>query len=406
MPNTNSFPFRRLFCDHMFAGTSRVWWELERTFHEPGPHTFQLEVGHTNSPNATDWVPVGSPIVDATYAEDTEQRIYGKTLLSHYRVRLTTRYHEYVSNPVGISGLLAEHDWNFAREIARKENLRLGTVGRPGTLLKRIRYGAPCTRCLDKLTDQVTDSKCPLCHGVGKLVGYHAPIPLQCWDLDGEKIAEKRNGASPPGQNRPTIIRARVLGYPQLSAEDVWVDDASDQRWFVDEIEQIASWKGVPIVNNVTMRLAPYTDAVYCVGVNEDSRDTTAEELPTAGTGCVTVDHNYGGNDNLVYVTRDGCGVLGGTISAFTKSQYDDGVRDPAYAVAATTTLADGRWSYALKLDPGEYVLVAEKVGDYAPTAFPLTVTGAPPPLMAGKPQNKRIAEAMDPAFRAAFGSV
>ena len=406
MPNTNSFPFRRLFCDHMFEGTTRVWWELESTFQEPGPHVFQLEVGHTNSPNATDWVPVGDPITNATYAEDTEKRLHGKTLLSHYRVKLTTLHHEYVSQPVGISGLLAEHDWVFAREIARKELLRTGKVGRPGVLLKRIRYGARCTRCLDSLTNQVTDSKCQLCHGVGYLVGYHAPIPMICWDLDGETIDERRNGASSPGQVRPTAVRARAGGYPQVAAEDVWVDDASDQRWFIHAIDQLASWRGVPLVNSVTMNLAAYTDAIYGVAINSDSRDTIAAELPTSGTGSIAVDHNYGGDDALTYVTREGCGVLGGTITAFRKTVYDDGLRGPEHAVAATTTLADGRWSYALKLDAGDYVLVAEKFGEFGPTVTVITVSGGPPPLMAGKPQNQRIKAALDPAFQQAFGKV
>jgi hypothetical protein len=46
-------------------------------------------------------------------------------------------------------------------------------------------------------------------------------------------------------------------------------------------------------------------------------------------------------------------------------------------AVGKTTTRVNGRWSQSLRVDPGNYVLLYEKIGEYGPDT--LTITVAPP---------------------------
>lgn len=380
MPFSEAFPFQRVFVDHMILGVTRVWWQMAANFTDPGTHTFQLQASHSGLHEAQDWVDVGSPVYDAWYADDDVRRLRGKVLTLFYRVKLTTARGTYLSNSAGVHGLLPHEDWVSAREYIRKEILRGGKIGRDGLLLKRIRYGAPCTACRDLLTKEVTDSRCPECRGTGFKVGYHPPASLTCWDVSPEQIAESRGGAKPPGQQRNAMVKARVLGFPSLELEDVWVDGKSDQRWYVNKVEHTSEVRGVPITMDVYMDLAPYTDAIYRVPIGDQSIHDSRDGMPGAGAGCVTVTQDYGGVDALSYRLADGCGIEGASVLAFLASDYALGLRTPSHAQAATWTTAKGWWTYSLKLNPGDYVLVYEKPGEYGPNTVELTVDDPTPP--------------------------
>jgi hypothetical protein len=368
------FPFRRIVTDHLIEGGSRIWWSLVSTFRDAGPLTFQVQAGKTALPTATDWVDVGSPVTDGFLAVDSEKRLYGKRLETHYRIVLTdSAGQQYVSHPEPVEGFLDEKSWVTAREMVRKFELIDRFISTEGWLLKRRRYGPPCTRCLDPLSNTITDSKCPLCRGTGYLVGYHPPVRL-CLKMEPQTIQELRNGAQPPGQTQYNTILTHVLAFPQLALEDIWIADHSDLRFAIDVIKHSAIIKSVPLISDVTMHQLPFTDIAYRIPVGDQPDDQLLGELPTAGTGSETVTHDYGGPDALAYQLPDGCGIEGATILAFRKADYDAGIRSPSLAIAATTTSANGRWEYALKLDPGEYILVAQKVGEYGPNASDLTV--------------------------------
>lgn len=84
---------------------------------------------------------------------------------------------------------------------------------------------------------------------------------------------------------------------------------------------------------------------------------------PPEGDGDIPVDHNTGGTDNL-RLTRDGIGIGDAIIIAYLKSDYDAGNRTRR---GKSTTGDDGRWLYPMMLDPGTYILIAEKPGVYKP---------------------------------------
>ncbi len=377
MPTTEGFPFRRLSVDHLVEGGSRVWWDLHQQFSPPLPYVFQLQVGKTGLPEATDWIDVGTPVTNGYFAIDDQKRNYGKRLEAHYRVKLAAGGQNFVSLPVHCEGQLDERSWVMAREILRKDALLNKYTAVEGWLLKRYRYGARCTRCIERTTGQITDSKCPLCKGTGFLVGYHPPVRM-CVDMDPTTINELRNGAQVPGATQYNQVIAHVNSFPQLAMLDVWVDDNSDLRYAIDVIKHTAVIRGVPLLSDITMHQLPLTDVVYRIGVGGEDNDHPRNDLPTSGTGSVEVTHDYGGEDALAYQLADGCGIEGATILAFRKADYDAGLRTAAQAVASSTTLANGRWAYALQLDPGEYVLVYEQFPTYGPTPQPLTVAAVP----------------------------
>jgi hypothetical protein len=392
MPQPRIFPFRRVSVDHMVRGVTRVWWQLEPTFREPGPYTFQLQYGHTPLSDAVDWTNVGAPVVNGYFSEDPGWREGGYDLLTHYRVTLTTTSGLYVSQPASCFGELTERDWLLSREIIRKEQLRHRLVSVPGYLIKPYRYGKPCPRCRDELTQEVTDNDCPVCNGTGFEVGYHPALPLQCWDLSPENIDERVDTELKGSTREGAYVTARVIGFPALNDRDIWVNGSSDERWRIDKIQVAAAIRNVPLIYNVTMGLLPFNNSVYGIEVggepaNRDPRPVVAFE----GCGDIVVDHNQGGADYLAYKDAAGNSVEGAAVYIFNKSDVDAAIPVlPArnLAVAQTTTTTNGRWASALYLYAGDYGVLFEKPGEYGPDLQLITVAvpGAQPYVWANLP--------------------
>ncbi len=369
MTQQRIFPFRRVSVDHMVRGVTRVWWQLEPLFNDPGPYTFQLQFGRTGLRDTPDWKDIGGPVVNGFTATDSEWREGGYDILSHYRVKLTTPNGVYVSQAANCYGELTEKDWLLAREIIRKERLRHRMVSVSGYLLKPYRYGKPCPRCRDQLTQEVTDANCDVCNGTGFEVGFHPPLALQCWDLSPETIQEDVDDQVKGSTRENAYVTARVVGFPALNKNDIWVNGSSDERWRVETIQVLAAIRGVPIVYSVKMGLLPFNNAVYALEVGGEPESRPGPTLPALGCGSVAVDHNYGGTENLIYSAAGGCAIIGADVYVFDKATFD--ATGPAtartLAVAKTTTRANGRWTESLNLNPGEYAVLFEKLGEYGP---------------------------------------
>jgi hypothetical protein len=385
MPQERIYPFRRVSVDHMVRGVTRVWWQLEPQFREPGPYVFQLQYGYTPSNDAVDWKNVGAPVTNGYFALDPGWREGGTELLTHYRVTLTTPEEIYVSQPANCFGELTERDWLLAREIIRKEQLRHRLVSVPGYLLKQYRYGKPCKRCRDELTSEITDNNCSLCNGTGFEVGYHPALPLQCWDLSPETIQERVDNQLKGSTRENAYIKARVIGFPALNKKDIWVNGSTDERWLVEVIQIVAAIRNVPLVCEVQMGLMPFNNSIYAIEVGgEPARRDPRPTQGFEGCGNIVIDHNYTGSDALAYVDATGYAVLGATVYVFNKSDCDaayPSLPDRSLAVAQTTTLANGRWAIALNLFAGDYGVLYEKIGEYGPDMQFITVqpTGTTP---------------------------
>jgi hypothetical protein len=143
----------------------------------------------------------------------------------------------------------------------------------------------------------------------------------------------------------------------------------------------------VPVVYQVQMGLLAFNNSVYAIEVGGESATRRIPPLPIEGCGIFAVDHNYGGPDNLAYRSGTNCAIEGAYVYVFRQSDYvaaQPAVPNMALAVANTTTAANGRWTTALKLDPGDYALLFEKPGEYGPDIHFITVT--PPPALRATP--------------------
>jgi len=415
---TDNWPFDQLLVDHLFYGTTRIWWRMNRYFNDTAPYLFQLQAGYTSNPHATDWISIGAVATNVDHLDDdTGRERYGNVMFTHYRVVLTTANARYTSQPIGIFGTLTESDWRQANEILRKEDLRLQKVGRPGYLLHRFRYGKVCKASTDSLTGVIIDSDHPQSYGTEFEVGYHPAIPLIV-DIAPTRRLEMR-GATNPEQNnaRPRQIKARIAGYYAIYDNDVWVDATTDERWNVDTVDNVGAVRGVPVAYEVQMSLIPFSNVIYKFPVTELSIDPSDSDAgktqPLSGSGCVLIDHDYTGTDELQYQGGDCCGIAGAEITAFTKADWDLGHRSSNAVVATSHTNANGRWAWAMKLNPGVYVLKFERIPDFGPDIVEVTVT-APEPESDGMDsesigvsegdQGSEQGEESPPVFTDAFG--
>jgi len=371
-------PFQRVQIDYLIIGSSRISWTLEPSFHDPLPHTFQLQTGRTGNPREDGWQNIGLPIINGDQlAIDDTQRLWGNTQDVSYRVVLTTGTGVYTSPVAQPFGNLEPRFWAIGQEIVRKATLQADTIGPPGTLLKRRRYGTPCTRCLDPLTEEVTDSDCPVCWGTQITGGYYAPVPLVMYDMDPTYDAMQRDDAM-RGASNDVVVKAKVLGTPLLSKQDVWVHGRNDLRWFIHTVKNTAHIQGVPLVTQIELRLINFAHIIYRWPL-ESVDPETIYTPPGPGPGMISVDQDYGRVGWLRYVDRQGVPVANALVRVFQEVDWNAGNQTDEFLVAATSTQPDGSWSYPLTLNPGRYVFVFSLTGVCGPDIRGVEVTNPSP---------------------------
>lgn len=260
--------FYMVHVSYLIRGGTRVMWSMNETFNDPQPWVFQLQTGRTGNQNADDWVNVGLPMTNACYAIDPIKRNFSKgDQDTHYRVKLTTPRDSYYSAPVAKAGILLPRDWRLAQEIIRKERLRFRYVTQDGYLLKRRITGKNCPRCLDPQTMEITDPYCTQCWGTGKECGYYYPIG--CIWADLSPLTRRRNldDQAMRGTIRDIIVTGRMLMFPLIEEKDVWISRKTDDRYYIESIQDVAEIRGVPLIANVELRPAPFTDVIYNIPI-------------------------------------------------------------------------------------------------------------------------------------------
>jgi hypothetical protein len=96
-------------------------------------------------------------------------------------------------------------------------------------VVKRKHWGIRCTKCFDKLTKKVTNSKCPVCYGTGIVDGYWNPVRIKA--RLGAPSSDTQT--TPQGKSDITQLRVTCLPYPNIEPDDILVDIALNQRFIV-----------------------------------------------------------------------------------------------------------------------------------------------------------------------------
>lgn len=271
--------FDRVVVSHLITGPTRIMWELMPNFTDPGPLEFQLQVGSTNNNDADDWIDVGLPVTDQYFAFDDDQRVWGKTNFTHYRLVLNTTLGTYMSAPESGMGVLDRRSWRLARDLVRSKRkaMKIGDAGQRGFLLKRRWTGNDCPICLDYQTKEVRNPQCPTCYGTGKQCGYFYPMSCVWAELAPRARRTELDGGQSRGTIEDVVVQSSMLMVDLLSEDDIWVADKTDDRYFVHKVQHVEEMRGVPILANVELRLIPFTHIAYAIEIPDRLRANGVE---------------------------------------------------------------------------------------------------------------------------------
>ena len=269
--------FDRVVSRHYTTGGTRVMWELLPTFTDPNPLIFQLQVGSSANPDADDWEDVGLAVENVYSATDPDQRVWGKTDYTHYRVKLTSPISTYYSDPVGGLGVLDRRDWLLAREKVRAglQYFRKGRSGQRGYLLKRRWSGQRCPVCIDLQTNESRNPDCPTCYGTGFQCGYFYPMSCVWASLSPRTSRVERDAGQGRGTINDIVVSADMLMTDLLSEDDVWVADRTDDRYYVHKVTNTSEIRGVPITAQVELRPIAFSSSIYTIPIPQILQELT-----------------------------------------------------------------------------------------------------------------------------------
>lgn len=271
------FTFDRIFVTAAPNGAKVIEWRLNRCFPIPvGVPEFYVEFARS----AGEWERLNPdmPEVNSCVYVDPVKRRCGYDNNVFYRVVMDINGVEYNSKPEPTLGVWNRHDWLHAREVVRKEYLRLKKyVGTAGYLLRKREHGAPCTDCRDFDTEESVSTKCPNCYGTGIIGGYYDGIPYYM-DLSG--TSSQRDVQSPFGEIDNRRRSARGVAYPMVTTYDLWIDGDKNKRYVIRQVETSVEIKGRPLVYNFELRELPANAIEYDVPLEQD----LSEEIGIAPT--------------------------------------------------------------------------------------------------------------------------
>ena len=199
------------------------------------------------------------------YIDPTHYRLNKKNDIS-YRVVLQDGAREVVSHPEPIMGCWSKEDILIARDIVRKEYLRMRYVASDGFLLKVREYGEPCPSCLDFDTETPVKSQCPDCFGTGIEKGYYNAVEFPM-DLSG--TTSTADVQLPIGfvDNKQRL--ARCVAFPRLDTYDIWVDAKRNKRYVIRKVTNAAEIRGKPLIYQAQLDELDASSIVFCVPLEQ-----------------------------------------------------------------------------------------------------------------------------------------
>ena len=263
---------RVILTPHMLGGTIATYWLDNRAViaaEVQGPYNFYLEwAEHPDD----DFITVAGPSVDNILI-DTEQRRWSKLPHSVYRIRLEASNGVFYSDVNPVTGELNRHDWLIAKEIIRREYLRLQRyVGTEGLYLGRMQWGPLCTECTDYNTEMVSNPNCTTCYGTGFIGGYYPASTLWVGEDRTNVRSQRQDGVGVVNDQSQT---ARVVAFPFLTAQDVWVNPTTGERWIIQTKQEVAAMRGKPLIWDIELRLEQPGSIIYSIPLTSDSSSSS-----------------------------------------------------------------------------------------------------------------------------------
>lgn len=129
---------------------------------------------------------------------------------------------------------LPRRQFLLRRKIQRDIRVGFKFNSVPLVILKRRHWGLRCEVCFDKLTKQVTKSKCEECYGTGFKGGYFDPVRVNGRiGVDNIQTQIAQHGKVDVNQKQLTM-----LDYPILEEADIIAELRQNNRYIVKTITQ------------------------------------------------------------------------------------------------------------------------------------------------------------------------
>lgn len=257
-------------------GEKVIQWYLTPNYKYTTPINFYIEWARSGG----DWVPLMGPLSNLCTYTDPNKYNWNKDRDLYYRVKFTDASGEHISAPARAGdGFLNRHDYLLYRDMLRKECLLLSKfTGMSGELMRRKHWGTPCPVCLDHDTGEVTNGRCPQCLGTRFVGGYYSAIKWPVSEVTLPKT-KKTNDTGGKGTMDDKSRIVRSLAIPMPDSFDIWTHYGNNDRYVIDSVDPVASFKGIIVAVNLSLKKLPYTDIVYEAPVDTSSQ----EDLVTPG---------------------------------------------------------------------------------------------------------------------------
>ena len=265
------FPFKDVTVSVAPDKSKIIQWTMDCRFRS----IEQITGFHVDMSRGGEWFRITEALItDMCLYVDQDKYRCGLRADIYYRVvAVDTALNEYKSKPTHIFQCWKDSaQWRIAREILRKEYLRLMKLptGVEGMLLKARQHGPKCTECIDHDLEESLVECCSNCLGTGFVGGYYDAIPY--WlDLSGTASQEAKTATFGVVNNKQRI--ARAVAYPQVSEYDIWVASKSNLRFVINKVESTGETLVVPLVYRLSIAELAQSDEAYNIPFHQDMSD-------------------------------------------------------------------------------------------------------------------------------------
>jgi hypothetical protein len=237
-------------------------WAISQGFTAPAPWYFWVQRAET--PDGP-WTDMSGQLQDVYGWAAVEKLIAPKDPVLYFRIKArigTADYYSHVKQPYGD---LSRREFLLAQNMQRHELLQMcGMSGVRGNIWLKSIFGPACTTCTDFVGGNPTDSSCADCFGTGRRPGYHGPYPT--WLTFSPARRKKHMSGDKHGVREDYTFTVRMLGTPRVKKDDILIDSATDKRYYVDAITNVAEMRRIPIVQQVLVNEIPVSSPLYRIG--------------------------------------------------------------------------------------------------------------------------------------------
>ena len=252
----------------LVAGGTSIQWRTHPSMPLSMPVTFTCQVSREGADGTAGWTDLPNVLVgDASKVVfsnvDKTQRTFTIADRVYYRVKLVDNDGKtYYSRPLFPYADLPRQDRLHVQYIIRDQFLRMRSgAGVCGFLFKRKYWGTRCTQaaCLDKDTREQMGRRCSTCLGTGWVGGYAQPIPF--WTDFTDNLTKKISTVT-TGQTFAEVNQVQVILCPEIQTGDIFLDPASDVRYWIDSIDVTLQVRHIPVLARVMIREIEPTSVV------------------------------------------------------------------------------------------------------------------------------------------------